>query len=162
MAVFHACNDRLRSFCELPYLVQKPIIHQSRIHGMYYRNRESPDVEYAMTCVKHKLFSMLIDYQQKHPERCVLVAYKGDSVERQLLSELEFEGVNIELFGYLKFEELQKVYLDDSNSCKMCENYHSVKQGKEKHHCSKKEVLLFACFLYDFLSSKKRVVSFSC
>lgn len=59
LAVYHAYNDHSKSFCELPFSVQKMIAYQSMIHGMYYCNKESFDAEYVTTDVKHKLFNML-------------------------------------------------------------------------------------------------------
>ena len=92
--VFYCYNDDSANFHQLPHYIQNRIKHQSKIHRMYYRNKECDDVEYCMIDVKHRLFNTFIDFQQKQGH--VLVAYKGRSVEQALLNELEFKGVNIE------------------------------------------------------------------
>lgn len=150
--MFHTYDDNLRPFHKLPFSMQKTLIYQSKIHGMYYHDKKCFDAEYMVTDIKHKLFNMLTDY--KRNQQSVLVAYKGGTFKQQLLNKLGFDGVNIEFLGCPKVDELRNNLVDSYlQSTTVCMKYQCISGyfGQKFCHCSRHEVVLFRYFLYDLI-----------
>jgi hypothetical protein len=76
--------------------------------------------------------------------RADLVAYKG-KIERDLLKLLGTKGINLEILGCDKYDNLITKYGISPVRCR----YHNPGD----YHCSRHEVQIFALFLQNILSA---------
>ena len=76
-----------------------------------------------------------------------LVAYKGGTIERDMLASMGFKGINIEIIRCDKYANLLTKYGILSECCP----YHMY----DTCHCSKHEVQVFIYFLQDILNDDK-------
>ena len=86
------------------------------------------------------LYHEMIDILRELFKTTDLVAYKGGTIERDLLNMLGVSCINMEIMGCPKYECLLSAYNVKHEDC----GYHIT---RDKYHCSRHEVKLFSQFL---------------
>ena len=102
-----------------------------RVHGLPFNAKpkeKALPLDFAETIIQ-TLYQTLCTKDQ------YVVAYKGGTIERDMLDKLQIPNINLEWFCCPKVTELIDVGFDAAYSC----GYHQ----KPEHHCPKQETSLF-------------------
>ena len=102
-----------------------------RVHGLPFnaKPREKALPIHLAEIVLQTLYHKLCTKDQ------YVVAYKGGTIEKDLLSKLQIPHINLEWFGCPKVTELIEMGFNPGCSC----GYHQ----KPEHHCPRQECFLF-------------------